>query len=444
MRGVRSTLVLVVVLLGLLGYIYYYMKTGSDQPVEQKVKVFTVEPDTIEELRIKASSGESTILKKANGTWGLVEPVTARADEAEISGIITNLASLEIQRVVDENPGDVAQYGLAMPKTEVSFRRTGDKDVSRIQIGDKTATGGDIYAKRPSEKKVFLVSSFLEATFNRTPFNLREKTLLKFQRDKVDQVEIVGKDVAITLGKTGDQWRLTKPVATRADATVVDGLIGRLQTAQMAAIAAAEPTPEQIAAFGLNKPAWTIAIGAGSTRASLLVGTAVADASTFYARDATRAMVFTIEKSLVDDLQKKVGDYRPKDVFEFRPYSATRVAVTRDGTTLTFDITKDKDGKGKWRQVNPARDVDTLKIDALLSALSGLVITEYAEGPAMTGTEKPTAVVAVTFDEGKKEERVVFGRVANDVFAVRAGEPGAGKLEAAKFDAALAALDTLK
>ena len=182
MRGIRSTLVLLVVLLGLLGYIYY-MKPLSEDPVEQKAKVFTVEPDKIEEVRIKASSGETTLLKKRNGTWELVEPVTARADQSEVSGIITNLASLETQRVIDENPGDVAKYGLATPKTVVSFRRTGDKDLSQLQLGDQTATGGDMYAKRPSEKKVFLVSSFLETTFNRTPFNLREKTLLTFERD---------------------------------------------------------------------------------------------------------------------------------------------------------------------------------------------------------------------------------------------------------------------
>ena len=79
-----------------------------------------------------------------------------------------------------------------------------------------------------------------------------------------------------------------------------------------------------------------------------------------------------------------------------------------------------------------------------MSALSGLAVTEYADGNTRTGTEKPAAVVAVTFEDGKKDERVVFGRVASDAFADRAGEPGAGKLEAAKFDAALAALDALK
>jgi hypothetical protein len=39
---------------------------------------------------------------------------------------------------------------------------------------------------------------------------------------------------------------------------------------------------------------------------------------------------------------------------------------------------------------------------------------------------------------------VVFGRVGPDVFSTRAGEPGAAKVEAAKFDEALAALDALK
>jgi hypothetical protein len=39
---------------------------------------------------------------------------------------------------------------------------------------------------------------------------------------------------------------------------------------------------------------------------------------------------------------------------------------------------------------------------------------------------------------------VVFGRVGTDVLAVRPGEPGAARVEAAKFDEAVAALDAVK
>ncbi len=68
----------------------------------------------------------------------------------------------------------------------------------------------------------------------------------------------------------------------------------------------------------------------------------------------------------------------------------------------------------------------------------------YVDAGAKTGADSPAAVVTARFDDGKKEERVVFGRVGSDVFAVRAGEPGAAKVDAAKFDDAMKALDAIK
>jgi hypothetical protein len=38
----------------------------------------------------------------------------------------------------------------------------------------------------------------------------------------------------------------------------------------------------------------------------------------------------------------------------------------------------------------------------------------------------------------------VFGRVGADMFAVRAGEPGAARVDATKFDEAMKALEAIK
>jgi len=43
------------------------------------------------------------------------------ADDAEISGITSNLASLEVQRVVDDRASDLKQYGLDPARIEVTF-----------------------------------------------------------------------------------------------------------------------------------------------------------------------------------------------------------------------------------------------------------------------------------------------------------------------------------
>ncbi len=445
MRGFRSTLVLFAILLGLLGYIYFYelKRPSPTEQAVQKQKVFAVEADKIDEIQVRAASGDRTVLKKTGGAWSIVDPVPTKADESEATGLVTNLASLEVQRVVDENPADIAQYGLASPRVEVAFKTAGQAEPVRLFIGDKTATGGEIYARRPSEKRVFLISSFLDTTFNKGTFDLRDKTILAFERDKVDAVEIASKDLRLSFAKVADRWTLTGPVATRVDPTAVEGVVGRLQTLVMKSIVAAEVADGDLAKYGLDKPALTATIGAGSARATLALGKAD-EAGNLYARDLSKRAVVTVEAVLADDLKKKADDYRPKEVFEFRSFNATRLEITRGASTVAFERVTTKDGLPKWRKLNPPKDVGTTEIDALLAAVSALTVEQYVDAKTRTGADTPVAIVVAKFEDGKKEERVVFGKVGNEVFAVRAGEPGAAKVDATKFDDTMKLVDSVK
>ena len=445
MRGFRSTIVLLVVLLGLVGYIYFYeMKRPSpSETADQKQKVFTVEAAKIERVEVKAASGDRTVLTKSGDTWRVIEPLDAKADDTEVSGIVTNLASLEIQRVVDENAADLAQFGLAAPRIEVGFKAAGQAEASRLLLGDTNATGGEIYAKLPGSARVFLVSSYLESTFNKGTFDLRDKTILSFDRAKVDALEIVTKEQRLAFAKAGEGWRMTSPVDARADAGQVEGAIGSLQTLAMKSIAEPEAAEKDLAKYGLDKPDLTATVGAGSTRATIVIGKA-GENGFQYARDVSRPMIVTIDPALVNALRNNADAFRPKDVFEFRSFTATRLEIVRGASTVAFEKTTDKDGISKWKRVNPAKDVETQAMDSLLSALSGLSVDGYVDAKAKTGAESAVAVVTAKFDDGKKEERVVFGRVGADTFAVRAGEPGAARVDTAKFDEVIKALEAIK
>src|SRR2546422_3402278 len=142
MRGLRSTIALVVVLAGLCGYIYFvtWKKPANESPESKQEKVFaSVQADKIEELRIKSADGNVTTLKKSgDGGWQLVDPVAARADESRVSGVTSSLSSVSVRRVVDENPSDLHEYGLSDPRIDVGFKAAGDKDVRHLLIGEKT------------------------------------------------------------------------------------------------------------------------------------------------------------------------------------------------------------------------------------------------------------------------------------------------------------------
>jgi uncharacterized protein DUF4340 len=436
MRGLRSTIVLAVILAGLVGYIYYLNKHGETNTTDTKEKPFAqVSADDVEEIQIKAQ-GDTSRVQKSSGTWKLVEPAAADADASELSSITSSLAAVDIQSVVDEKPSDLKQYGLDPARVEVSFRVKGQKDSRRIFFGDKTPTGGDLYAKLPDQPRVFLVSSFLDSTFNKSTFALRDKAILKFERDKADGLELTSGKTSVEFAKSGSEWKIVKPVAARADYGAIEGAIERLSSAQMQAVIA--PETDNLKQYGLDQPSATMVVKLGSSRAILMLGRT--SNAVVFAKDLSRPMIFTVAPTVQTDVIKDVGEYRRKDLFDFRSFTANHVELKRGAESFAFEKAKGKDGKEVWRNA-AGKDVDMTKIEDLLTKVSSLraQLFQPAVHPSL---RMPALTVVARFDN--RSETVTFGRAGGDVFASRPDEPGAAKLEASSFDEAMKALDAMK
>jgi Domain of unknown function (DUF4340) len=437
MRGLKSTIALLAVLIGLVAYIYFVdsKKPASDAP-ETKAKAFTVDADQIEEIHMKPASGDASRVQKANGTWQLVEPEKADADQGQVSNAATSLATLEINRVIDENPSDLSQYGLNPPKAEIAFRVKGQKDPRQLLIGEKTATGSDIYAKTPDQKRVFLISGYLENTFERTPFDLRDKTALKFDQPKADGVEIAHTGTT-ALAKSGTEWALTKPYKARADFASAEAVLTSLSSLQMQKIV--ENDAKDLAKYGLDKPDATITVNSGSTRASLALGKK--DGDSVYARDLSRPIVFTIPATTAGDLEKDTTTLRRKDMFDGRSFNTTRVELKRGGETLSFDKSKGKDGKDVWKNA-AGKEVDATKVEDMLTKLSNIRAQLFQErvDPVL---KMPTLVATLKLDNNMTET-VTFARSGNAVLASREGEPGSATVEVMPFNDTMTAIDAVK
>jgi hypothetical protein len=440
MRGVRF-LVLLIIAIPLGWYAYYDSKKAADDS-SKRDKVFTVEADKIDEVEIKSESGDRTTVRKKGSEWEIVQPISSPTDQAAVSGITSNLSSVEIQRVIDDNPPDLKEYGLAEPRVEVAFKANGQQ--RRLQLGQKTPSGTDVYAKLPDSKRVFLISSYLDSTFNRSTFDLRDKSVLKIDREKVDGLEVNAGGRTVKFEKKNGEWQIIQPSAGRAEFSAVDGLVSRISSVQMKSVV---PDATDLKKYGLDKPAATVRLGSGSSQASLAIGGAAASGSV-YARDLSRPAVFTIESSLADDLKKDASEYRQKDLFNARSFNTSRLEIVHNNQTSTFEKTKvkDKDGKEqeKWKQTAPtARDVDPAKIEALISAVTVARATGFVDSTANTGLDKPELTVAFKYDEGK-DERVTFARIKDAAYAARPGAPGAAKVDASAIDSIVKALGEVK
>jgi hypothetical protein len=430
-----STAALVVVLAGLVGYIYYLDRDTPAAESAREKPFAAVKADDIEEVQIAAADG-TTRLKKSGTTWSIVEPVQADADAGELSSITSNLASLEISRVVDEKPADLKGFGLEPARVDVRFKVKGQTAEHRVLVGDKTPTGGDIYAKLPDSPRVFLVASHLESSFNKSTFALRDKAVLKVDRQKIDGLELTAGSTQLAFAKSGENWSIVKPIAARADYAAVEGAIERLTSAQMQALADDQNAPPR--QFGFDAPTATMTIKTGSSNATLTLGKT--ENAVVFAKDASRPLVFTVAPTLRTDVVKELVEFRRKDLFDFRSFTASRVEFTRGGATQAFDRSKDKDGKDVWKDA-AGKTLDATKVEDLLAKVSGLRAASF-ETAAHASLKSPVLTVTATFDKGK--DAVTFGRDGMDAYASRPDEPGSAKLEAAPLDEALKALDALK
>lgn len=443
MRGLRSTLALLAVLLGLGAYIYFVASKDEDSASSQDRMFAGLQSDSIAELTVTSESGETTSLKKENGAWQMVAPVAARGSDLEVTGIANALAGLDVTRVVEETLANAGEYGLDTPRIQVAFKTADGKTSGTLRIGSKTATGGSLYARKNDEQKVVLIGQYNEATFNKSTFDLRDKAIVTFDRTKVDGFDATVKGASFEIAKKAEDWSITKPLVARADVSASEGLVSALLSLQMTKIVSSAPTADELKKYGLDAPPAVVNLHLASARVSVGLGNDAED-GTVYVRDLSKPDVFTIQKTAADDLRKPLGDYRRKELFDMRAFTATRLEITRNGKTTVFEKVKaDKaDAADTWKRVSPAgTDPDKEKFGSFVPALADVRAIEFVDAGPRTGLSAPVLTIVAKFDDGKKEEKVTFGKTGQDAYAGRTDDPGAARIDTEKLDDILKSVD---
>ena len=453
MRRLRSTLVLLVLFLAIGGYAWFVERERPPaSEADANEQAFDLAAGRITDLTVHATNGDVTVLTRTENEidWVVTAPVETEADDNAATAIATTLAALEIRRVVEEDATDLAPFGLAEPTVSVTFA-TPDGEPLTLAVGDETPTGGEHYAAAGS--RVILVADFVESTLNRTTFELRDRSILEFTGPDVASLTVEQGDDALRFAKADNAWSVVEPLEARADFGLVEAMIGRLGSGEMVAIESESAAEGALEPFGLDTPRLTATVEVGGESHTLLVGDEN-PASTVYARDAARDLVFTIDAALVDDLARGADTYREKDLFDFRPFNATSLAVLRDGRTLRFEkgapaeedenAAADAGGEEAWRRVEPEpADIERAEMDALLRGLSDLRADSFVEDRRETGLDNPLATVTATFGDDGEEERVLIGRSGGATYGLHGDEPGAAVLDSNAVDDALEALDAL-
>ncbi|HSW48877.1 MAG TPA: DUF4340 domain-containing protein [Bryobacteraceae bacterium] len=418
---IRGLLIALVVLAALGGGIYWSDKVkkaqeGKPSP-DAPPQILTVAEDQFKRLEIRRSGAEPVVLEKADsGKWEMLSAPKWPVDQDAAGGIVNTLSSLASERLVEETASDLGQFGLASPGLEVLIGRK-DGKTQKLLVGDDTPAGGGSFAKLDGDPRIFTIASYSKTSIEKTPRDLRDKRLLSFDSDKLSRVELTARGQTIEFGKNAQsEWQIIRPRPLRADGGQVEDLIRKLTDARMDSSATEADDKKAAAAFG---------------GASLAGRATVTDASgaqvlevrrdkekNYYARGSAAEGVHKVTSDLGEALEEGLDDFRNRKVFDFGFSDPTKVEI-RDGARQATYV-KETD---KW--MSGSTQMDAATVNVLMDKLRDLAAIKFAD----TAPAPAVFEAAVTWNGGKRTEKVLVSRQGARCFARRENEPSVYELD---------------
>lgn len=348
MRLYRNAVILAVVL-GLLVGAYYIVKNKKPADTQSQInsrnneRVMDVDSDKISEITVKNKEGTFVLVKK-DKEWELTEPKGMNYDKSALSAITANVAPITTDKVIEENPSDIAQYGLKSP-SEVSIKLA-DGSVKAILIGDKASSGG-YYVKDKDGSKVYLIGSYTIEKINATKNSLKSKKVFPETADNIIafSMEKAGSPVFAVKKLDTANWQLTWPIDYNADASKLGPMLEALTGTGI--VNFIEENVSDLGKYGLKNPAYSMEVSTSSGKTKVLIGNEKVKGSEIYAKLADGNEVFTMDEKALNFLDKPL-----KEVIEVFAYivnieDVNKIVVEMDGQTVTSDIETFKDDKDK-------------------------------------------------------------------------------------------------
>jgi hypothetical protein len=440
----KNPLVLALLVLAVLGGAVWYTHENPPADDEDSISLVKVKDDQVAEVVIVKAGAEPLTVTRAEGEtdWKFGAGLPFRPDNAAVGLMVTNLANLSADRVVEEQVTDWAPYRLEGDgeiSVSVTFRK-GDADEvpapQKIIFGRETPTGSGAYARLEGDPRLFMVFNYVKTTFDKGVFDWRDKKLLNVDAATVSGVRLDLRDRRFAFGKSGEaSWEILEPRRLRADNFTVGDLARSLQSAEMTSVVEGD-------GFSFDRP-WASAEVTDEAGAHSLK--LIQDGERYLASSSDQEGVFEVSATFAEGLQKQLQDFRNKKLFDFGFAPLAKLTV-RDGAASATIEKKDD----KWAlSSDGGREIGAEKAQTLIDALRNLTAVSFVtDEPGQLGRYGLSAPAleaeALPTGDGAVAEKVLLSDLSKDrVHAARQGEPTVYELEKGPAEEIRRALESL-
>jgi len=415
MKNFKGTLIALLVLAALGAYIKFFEKGPAkdpDAPVQGE-KIFTLAADDVSNIQIENAADSKVprieLAKNPDATWKMVAPDPFLSDESTLRNLLNNLSDARYETQI-KDAKNLADYGLEKPVHRLKLSTAAGKTFA-LAVGSKNVNGSQTYIQVQGMPGVGLVQSYVVDALDKKPTDFRNKQVFKADIGGVKRVALSEGTKRLVLERqTDNSWKATAPITAAVSEDLVRQFLSSINGYQ--AVDFPEDHPKSFAAYGLAPPQASLTldpVGNGPSR-SLEVGKRRGKEKNVFVKDRDLPYLMTVNDSLLTELQKKVTDFKSKDVMKFSDQQVTTLTLRKGPRTVTYT----KDANGVWQSAQRASA--QAEAPGLLAQMASTAIVDFAGPKEDSGVRNPVVVAELTLKDGTRRVFRYGNRKADKIY----------------------------
>jgi hypothetical protein len=448
----RTTIVLGAVAVGLLAFILFHerhllssrdMEGRHDRLLERFVR------DEVTRIDIERGGQRISLVHEREdeddvlGTWNLVEPVQAPADENTVESLLGSLEWANARRTIEGiDDGDRERFGLVEPELQAWF--TVKKERVPIAIGSADPTEGGRYVQLDDPTVVYVVGKDFTEALDRDAGHFRSKVLFPDgEPGDARELSLGGQGGARELALRDGRWWLRAPFEAWAEDARVEAALEA--AVGIKATRYVVDSPNDLEQYGLEGPSLHVKVrgaeegdgDASPWEAVLRVGSDCGEhTGELYAR-AGSGPVVCVRANDLEPLRPAAEDLRQTRLSTVREPELVSASVERGGRKLLVEGT---DGELRFRAGQAEGEVDSSALADWLRMLSQPEVTAFealdAGSAARFGLARPRATLELGVGDAGPDTVLYLGGTTDEGVWVRRGsEPFALRVPASVEEA---------
>ena len=416
----------------ILAFVYFYEIEGAeerDQSRDLEESLLRLKQDEITSFDLQRPGQPLLRIVHQDQSWRLQEPVEGLVDQFIVDAFLRDVAAARRERTLEDVADKLGEFGLLEPRLTVTVR-AGAENTQTLRVGNDDFSGDRLYAQLDGQTQVLITTKSVFSSADKELREWRSKSVLDFDQDAITQVEVEQGSQQIRLEKQGSEWRLVEPLNDRASESEVSSLLSAIKYARIDDFV---NDPEEPQAYGLDSVGYRFRVKGAEDQGwkVLEVGDQKPEQETYFARDPSRPLVFTIRKTVIDKLALDASQYRDLRVIDLKQngfdqisyrHGDVRFRLSREGAAFMF-----LEPPGKAGQEAPAYK--------FWFPLQDLSFESMADQPSVENDPRfarPT--ITLEFQIGDEIRLFEFAEAGEQVWARQANNGRAGTIARTEFE----------